>query len=303
MRRPGRPTAHALAFLSWSYPGPGLFVVTADGGELQLRARGNFTPGSRRAGRRMGGSWPWSRGRRETPRSTSWSPTARAASGCRRRVAIRRGRRTGRGSHSCEPRVTSLRSTPSRPTGRTSGGSRPIGIRLIGGTSPWRGRRTARCCCTGVAGSAWSRWTGNPWGSERSRPGEGYSAAWSPDGTRIAILTLDGRWSDDPVLVTTTVDGAEPQVLVIHDDEHGLLGIGVAGDSEPVDVSGCTSGTAVASPAANPGLVGRLRSAAAGPAGFRGECARRPELESRTADRSEWDGVVVDGTPPRVASS
>ena len=127
----------------------------------------------------------------------------------------------------------------------------------------------------------------------------GYSAAWSPDGARIAILTVDGTWGDDRVLVTTAADGAEPQVLVIHDDEHGLLGVGVQGDTAPVDVAGCSAGTAVASPAANPGLVSdcevllRARPVLAG--SVPGALNWSPERPI-----AEWDGVVVGGTPPRV---
>ena len=130
---------------------------------------------------------------------------------------------------------------------------------------------------------------------------EGYSAAWSPDGDRIAVLSVGadlGR-AGPRVLVTTTPDGNEPQVLVVHDDEHGLLGIGVDGDSEPVDVSGCASGTTVPAPAANLGLVRDCEVL----------LQARPVLEGSVEGAlnwsperpiTEWDGVVVGGTPPRV---
>ena len=127
----------------------------------------------------------------------------------------------------------------------------------------------------------------------------GYSTAWSPDGARIAILTVGQSWGADRVLVTTAADGAEPQVLVIHNDEHGLLGVGVQGETAPVDVAGCSAGTAVASPAANPGLVSdcevllRARPVLAG--SVPGALNWSPERPI-----TEWDGVVVDGTPPRV---
>ena len=129
---------------------------------------------------------------------------------------------------------------------------------------------------------------------------EGYSAAWSPDGSRIAILSIGAFRSDDPrVLVTTTPDGNEPQILVIHHEQLGLLGIGVDVDSEPVDVSGCASGTAVPEPAANMGIVRDCEVL----------LQTRPVLEgslegalnwSPERPITEWDGVVVGGTPPRV---
>lgn len=127
----------------------------------------------------------------------------------------------------------------------------------------------------------------------------GYSAAWSPDGARIAILTVDGSWGDDRVLVTTAADGAELQVLVIHDDEHGLLGVGVQGETEPVDVAGCAAGTAVALPTANPGLVRDCEVLLRARPVFAGSL---PDALNWSPERpiSEWDGVVVGGTPPRV---
>ena len=127
----------------------------------------------------------------------------------------------------------------------------------------------------------------------------GYSAAWSPDGARIAILTVDGSWGDDWVLVTTSADGAEPQVLVIHQHEHGLLGVGVQGETAPVDVAGCSDGTAVASAAANAGLVRDcevlLRAQPVLAGSVPGALNWSPERPI-----AEWDGVVVGGNPPRV---
>ena len=127
---------------------------------------------------------------------------------------------------------------------------------------------------------------------------EGYSAAWSPDGTRIAVLRAYGS-TDPRVLVTTTPHGGEPQVLVSHDVQHGLLGVGVQVETERADVAGCMAGTAVPSPEANAGLVDdcevllQARPILAG--SVPGALNWGPERPI-----TEWDGVLVDGAPPRV---
>lgn len=129
---------------------------------------------------------------------------------------------------------------------------------------------------------------------------EGYSAAWSPDGTRIAVLSLALTGDVAPgVLFTSAPDGSAPQVLVDHDAQHGLLGVGVQVAAAPVGVAGCTAGTAVPEPAANAGLVRDCEVL----------LQARPVLAGSVRDAlnwsperpiAEWAGVTVGGTPPRV---
>ena len=291
------PDGTRLAFLSWSYPGPGLFVVTADGGELQLRARGNFTrpprwsPDGRQLAVVEGPARnatlyvlePDGTGRQrlsETRSDPAWSPDGS-------RIAFVRAESAEFALYTIAPdgtderRITAYRNSPD--WWDQSVAWSPDGSMLLYG-------------CGGICVVTLD---GQPVGERTLASRKGYSAAWSPDGTRIAILTLDGRWSDDPVLVTTAPDGAAPQILVAHDDQLGLLGVGVHGDTQPADVSGCTSGTAVASPAANPGLVGDCEVLLRARPVFAGSV---PAALNWSPERpiGEWGGVVVDGTPPRV---
>ena len=118
-------------------------------------------------------------------------------------------------------------------------------------------------------------------------------AAWSPDGTRIA---LSGEFRHgDVALVTIGADGSDPlpRVLVWRRADGRLVGR----DDISAYAAGCRAGVVVPDPEANPGLVEdcktllEVRNALDGP--------RRLNWRV-TTEISEWEGIVVDGSPPRV---
>ena len=137
-------------------------------------------------------------------------------------------------------------------------------------------------------------------------------ATWSPDGTRMAMVgTFGSRPSIDPArsiaVLTMAADGTDVRVLV------GRQVAGSVGSKRPFDgdlvglaavrgdisahVAACGDGVAVEDPEANPGLVEdckvllEVQNALAGPWGF---------VWITSSSMSEWEGVVVEGTPPRV---
>ena len=130
-------------------------------------------------------------------------------------------------------------------------------------------------------------------------------AAWSPDGERIAVtgvLRASGRkQSYDPTaqiaLATVMADGTDLRVLVGRQDEDNLAGLRRARGDISAEVAACGEGVAVPDPQSNPGLVEdcevllEVQNSVAGPGGL-----------NWVADRSvsEWEGVVVEGTPLRV---
>ena len=86
------------------------------------------------------------------------------------------------------------------------------------------------------------------------------AAAWSPDGSRIAIASTTGVGRDqnvgrDSIVRTMAPDGSNVRVLVLVHAEDGLQAMGPRPPAGPVDVAGCAAGTAVPRPEANPGLV------------------------------------------------
>ena len=125
-------------------------------------------------------------------------------------------------------------------------------------------------------------------------------AAWSPDGTRIAIAGDFGRGGSPAGwlgLVTVGVDGTDLRVLVGRTAEHGLVEMGVMPGQISAELAACGVGVVVPEPEANPGLVEdckallEVQNALAGPGGLSWDVAR---------DIRDWEGVVVQGSPPRV---
>ena len=281
---------------------PGLYVVPADTWELQAIVPGNVTRPPRWSpdGRLLaiveekGATATLSvvsadgKGQRrlsETRSDPAWSPDGS-------RIAFVRGGSRSFGLYTIAPDGTDERRITSVTVGRDSRdwwdqsvAWSPDGSMLLYG-------------CGGICVVTRD---GQPVGERTLASREGYSAAWSPDGSRIAVLSLGadlGR-PGPRVLVTTALDGDEPQVLVIHDDDHGLLGVGVQAATAPVDVAACSAGTAVASPTANAGLVRDCEVLLRALPVFAGSV---PAAVNWSPERpiAEWDGVVVGGTPPRV---
>ena len=134
--------------------------------------------------------------------------------------------------------------------------------------------------------------------------GPGVIAAWSPDGTRIAILDPDRG----PLVRTMAPDGSNLRILVVGSEvrprlsaprgpEVGPRAAAPRPVEGPVDVAGCAAGTAVAEPAANPGLVEDCETLLVVQARLAGVGAFGWTTDRRI---TEWDGVVLGDEPLRV---
>ena len=142
--------------------------------------------------------------------------------------------------------------------------------------------------------------------AERSRP----VAAWSPDGSRIAVRTSE----NDPahgsaLLLTMAPDGSSVEVLV-------RAGVGLTAANSGYNdvaqgVASCSEGFVVPSPAENPGLVGDCETLIGLRETLFGECLY---ARNRTTCGSvvsnwgpgtpidQWAGVTVSESPPRVTA-
>lgn len=128
------------------------------------------------------------------------------------------------------------------------------------------------------------------------------SAAWSPDGRRIAIglqLRFPQAREHNVLLYTMDPDGTDVRILAAIEggDWRRLRNYGRVLRRPPANAAGCSTAPAVPEPAKNPGLVHdceallQIRDALAGSA----------ELNwSGNTWIFEWDGVVVGGSPLRV---
>ena len=164
----------------------------------------------------------------------------------------------------------------------------PDGSEIIYGFSDARSGRLIPVFVVGVDGSEPRVLAG------RGSMGAGGGAAWSPDGSRIAFHGVSNN--SDVVLHTTARDGSGERVLV-----RGSYERLVAEHSDWRDVSGdvaaCSGGYVAPKPDRNPGLVQdcetllRLRDALAGDAVLNW---------SADVQMSEWGGVGIEGSPPRV---
>ncbi len=125
---------------------------------------------------------------------------------------------------------------------------------------------------------------------------EGLVAAWSPDGSRIAVLTRLTSTSKEivsnsPVLYTMAWDGSDIQVLVRETDK-GL----VAENSDWRDVSGDIAACADLY-GDNPGLAADCRALLRSLYDLAGDTILNWSAE---VPIERWQGVVVEGDPPRV---
>ena len=124
-------------------------------------------------------------------------------------------------------------------------------------------------------------------------------AAWSPDGERIAVygpLGGDPRTevADGKLLYTIARDGTDKRILVEGRDAHLHA---VNRPERPVDIAVCSAGTVVPEPQSNPGLVRDCETLL----GSIDQLAGRTLFWwDATAPITEWRGVTVGGTPPRV---
>ncbi len=138
---------------------------------------------------------------------------------------------------------------------------------------------------------------GTPVGESPVDLGSGSVAAWSPDGTRIAV-GLGVTWptedtereyrDGDVALYSMAPDGGDLRILAVYS---------LSGRAGQLDVTGCVSGVAVPDPDQNPGLVGDCETLLL----IRNMVVGNVGLDwSGHLPISEWTGVYVGGSPRRV---
>ena len=143
--------------------------------------------------------------------------------------------------------------------------------------------------------------------------GQGALAAWSPDGSRIAVYNpCAGRYGAREYLSIHFCRTTASEVLTIASDGTDLrvLATGVShgkiyavNHPPPVDLGVCSAGEVVPEPEANPGLVRdceTLLSVRDALAGTAAGSARLHWYDDTPIDR--WPGVGVEGLPLRVRS-
>ena len=118
-------------------------------------------------------------------------------------------------------------------------------------------------------------------------------AAWSPDGTRIAVY-IPGLSQ----LYTVSREGTDVRGLVLEDGASGeLVPWNAPQTGTNVDVAVCAAGSVVPGPVANPGLVQDCKVLL----GLRDRLARHATLNwNSKTPISEWEGVTLGGAPLRV---
>ena len=130
-------------------------------------------------------------------------------------------------------------------------------------------------------------------GSDLRRVGFGnwpVRAAWSTDGSKIAV------YYPGELLVTLDRDGTDLRVLV-EGDGRSLHVLSQPREDTPIDLAACSRGFVVPEPEANPGLVEDCATLL----GLRDTLAGSGRLAWDTdTPISEWQGVVVGGSPLRV---
>lgn len=82
-------------------------------------------------------------------------------------------------------------------------------------------------------------------------------AAWSPDGSRVAVYypRRDNPGATRALLATVAVDGTGLQTLAAAHKEGPLRALNAPQTQSPVDLAACSAGVVVSEPEENPGLV------------------------------------------------
>ena len=116
-------------------------------------------------------------------------------------------------------------------------------------------------------------------------------AAWSPDGSRIAIYQ-PGRH-----IITISRDGTDLRFLMIVDEEGPPHPLNPPLSQRPVDLTVCSAGRVVPEPESNPGLVHDCEVLLS----IRDRLGGNIELNwSESTPIGEWEGVALGGEPSRV---
>ena len=126
-------------------------------------------------------------------------------------------------------------------------------------------------------------------------------AAWSPDGSRVAVYyPRRGAASraTRSLLITVAADGSDLRTLTgAHEDDRDLRVLNPPLPEAPVDLAACSKGVVVPEPKANPGLVQDCEVLLS----IRDRLAGDAELNwDEDTHIAEWEGVRVVGEPARV---
>ena len=125
-------------------------------------------------------------------------------------------------------------------------------------------------------------------------------AAWSPDGSRVAVYyprRHDYPRVTRPLLVTIGVDGTGLRVLAAAHEEGPLRVFNPPLPERSVDLAGCSAGVVVPEPEANPGLVHDCEMLLS----IRDRLAGNSKLNwNEDTPINDWEGVAVAAEPPRV---
>ena len=128
--------------------------------------------------------------------------------------------------------------------------------------------------------------------------GDGALPAWSPDGSRIAVVTAGGVNHDGVFLYTAAPDGSDLLILSgQRRKDAGMESVGGQHDVSTKDVAACAEGFVVPDPETNAGLVEDCKTLLEIRDELRGMAWLHWGSNRPIAD---WVGVAIGGTPPRV---
>ena len=128
-------------------------------------------------------------------------------------------------------------------------------------------------------------------------------AAWSPDGSRIAVVVAsDAKFLPvHAVLVSSTVpDGSDLRPLVRESDRRELVAALPMDGDQPTDLGICDSEYVIYNPTEHPGLVRDCETLVGMRQALLGGVVLYWNRSSRLPIQDSWVGVAVSGTPPRI---